>query len=487
MRLDSEGGLTMKGLRIIFMLVAVTVFIGSGGYLLYDYLTSSRDVRDLSNLVQIVEENTSAMEAANEIPQGPSVRVQVGKHEPVNPAGQNMKGEQSEVTPIDKDVENPGETQENGESEPPILLTVADSMEDDGAAKAAQENPQQTVTGSNQSKGAIQPEIMPANDNAEDRDGADGLDSENSLPSVIAVANDAAGIAEVVQDYLEHVITSSNQSVDTIRIEIMPVGDTNNQDDGAGQAQRSSVSVRVQVYGGVGSGLSKQAVSEQIELIVEQCIANDETWTVQSEIIDLNVQIEAAPVLPQYEALYERNSDMVGWIKIEGTQVNCPVMQSSEEIEFYLRRNFEKEYSYSGLPYMDDRCDVSEPNNNLLIYGHNMKDGTMFGELPKYESKSFWEQRRTIQFDLINEVRTYEIIGMFRSKQYEEGEEGFRYYEYIDLSELNRFNEYIEQVKRASFVDTGVTANWGDQILTLSTCSYHVDSGTFVLVAKRIT
>lgn len=216
------------------------------------------------------------------------------------------------------------------------------------------------------------------------------------------------------------------------------------------------------------------------EGLIQNQPENDGSRAVQDEIIFL----KPTPVLPQYEALQKQNTDMVGWLRIEDTKVNYPVMQASGDPEYYLHRNFQKEYAYSGQPFLDTRCDINEPTNSLLIYGHNMKDGTMFGELPYYESKSFWRNRQTIQFDLLSETRTYEIIGIFRSKQYVEGDAGFHYFNYIDLSDMNRFLEFIEQVKSASFFDTGVTASWGDQILMLSTCSYHVEGGTFVVIAK---
>lgn len=196
-------------------------------------------------------------------------------------------------------------------------------------------------------------------------------------------------------------------------------------------------------------------------------------------------EIDLASILPQYQALYQWNSDIVGWIEIETTLVNYPVMQAAEDAEFYLHRNFDKEEAYSGLPFLDGRCDIDSPTDNLLVYGHNMKNGTMFGQLPEFTKKGFYEKHKTIQFDLLNEARTYEIVGVFLSKQYEEGEKGFRYYDYIDLSNMDRFAEYVEQVKKASLYDTGVSADWGDHLLTLSTCYYHVKGGTLVVVARH--
>lgn len=301
--------------------------------------------------------------------------------------------------------------------------------------------------------------------------------------------NDTSGLVALVQDYLREAVTCSDQSVDMVRLVIMPapaVGENPaDQVEDIEQEQKPVFSVKAQGFDRARWASPEQALDDYIEQIVEQYITNDDTWVVQGEIIDLNVHVEPAAILPQYEALYSQNPDMVGWIKIEDTQVNYPVMQSPEDPWFYLRHDFDREYAYSGLPFLDSCCDISTPISNLLIFGHNMKNGTMFGQLPKYKDKAFWEQHQLIQFDLLNETRTYEIIGIFQSKQYKDDEEGFRYYEYTDLTEMDRFIEYIEQVQRASIIDTGITANWGDQLLTLSTCSYYVDDGTFVVVAKR--
>lgn len=191
-------------------------------------------------------------------------------------------------------------------------------------------------------------------------------------------------------------------------------------------------------------------------------------------------------ILPQYRALHDDNADMIGWIRLEGTKINYPVMHTPQEPEYYLHMNFEKTYAYSGLPFLDARCDPCSETQNFIIYAHNMKNGTMFGQLPKFESKSFWKEHPIVEFDSLTEQRKYEVFGAFRSHEFAEGEIGFRYYDYINLSSVSVFQEFVENVKAASFYDTGVTPEYGDQLLTLSTCSYHTDRGTFVLVCRRV-
>lgn len=312
---------------------------------------------------------------------------------------------------------------------------------------------------------------------------------KNAYPAVSAL-NDASGLIVDVQDYLQQTACSENQSIDMIQLVIMPIGTDDNaavQDEDTTQEQPPLLSVEAQLFDCCSVRISsQQTLGDGIEQTVARYITNDETWIVQGEIIELDVYIKPATMLPQYELLYKQNSDIIGWIKIEGTQINYPVMQSPDDPQYYLRRNFKKEYAYSGLPFVDFRCDTSDPSYNLLIYGHNMKNGTQFGQLPKYARKAFWEQHQVFQFDLLYETRTYEIVSIFLSKQYKDDEKGFRYNDYIDLSEMDRFNEYIEQAKEVSIIDTGVEANWGDELLTLSTCHYYIENGTFVVVAKRI-
>ena len=103
----------------------------------------------------------------------------------------------------------------------------------------------------------------------------------------------------------------------------------------------------------------------------------------------------------RYQALYTQNSDLAGWIQIDETNINYPVMQSKQDPDFYLKHNFEKADSPHGCPYVQANCDLQTPSDNILVYGHNMKDGTMFSDLLQYKRESFWEQHRIIRFDTL--------------------------------------------------------------------------------------
>lgn len=190
-------------------------------------------------------------------------------------------------------------------------------------------------------------------------------------------------------------------------------------------------------------------------------------------------------VLHQYSKLFERNSDMAGWIRIDDTIINYPVMLTKQEEEYYLKRDFDKDSDMNGLPFMDARCDIVTPTTNFLIYGHNMKNGSMFSKLLKYEDAKFYEEHKSIVFDTIYEEGIYDIIAVFQTQVAFQGEEVFRYYEMIQAENENDFINYIKEVKNMSIYDIEATAMYGDQLLTLSTCDRRIENGRFVVVARK--
>ena len=189
-------------------------------------------------------------------------------------------------------------------------------------------------------------------------------------------------------------------------------------------------------------------------------------------------------MLTAYASLFESNSDLFGWIEIEGTKLNYPVMYTPDDPEHYLRRAFDGSRSMSGVPFLDGRC--FEGCGNYLIYGHHMKNGTMFASITSYAKEAFWQEHPVIRFDTLYETGTYEIVAAFYAKVYSADDvDVFRYYVYTDLSDPEVFAEYAEQIKGAALYDTGIEVAYGDQLLTLSTCEYHTANGRFVVVAKK--
>lgn len=188
-------------------------------------------------------------------------------------------------------------------------------------------------------------------------------------------------------------------------------------------------------------------------------------------------------MLTHYTGLYEQNPDFYGWLRIDDTIIDYPVMQSVEDPEKYLHANFMAEYSYPGTPFVDYQC--TNDSDNILIYGHNMLDGSMFRSLIKYENKNYWEAHPTIMYSDLYDEYEYEVLAAFYDRVYKKSETCFKFYQFIDAEDEADFDNAIAQFKEKSLYDTGVDAEYGDQLITLVTCAYHVENGRFVVVARR--
>ena len=191
-------------------------------------------------------------------------------------------------------------------------------------------------------------------------------------------------------------------------------------------------------------------------------------------------------MLPEYAELYRQNSDLVGWIRIEDTNINYPVMQSKDEPNFYLKHGFDKKYADCGCPYVQENCDAQKSSDNLIIYGHHMKHGSMFSDLEKFKKKDFWEEHKTFSFNTLYEKQTYEVIAVFKTVVYTGSANEFKYFQFSDAQTPEQFDEYIAKCKEKALYDTGVSAEYGDKLITLSTCEYSNTNGRLVLVAKII-
>lgn len=190
-------------------------------------------------------------------------------------------------------------------------------------------------------------------------------------------------------------------------------------------------------------------------------------------------------VLPQYQALWEKNQDLAGWLSIEGTAIDYPVMHTAQDEEYYLRRAFDRSNSVSGTPFLAAGCFTG--CGNYIIYGHNMKDGSMFAALLNYADDTFWEEHPTIRFDTLEETGTYQVLAAFYiDVSLSEDGVAFPFYEYTGLRDEAIFQEYLAQVGDRALYSTGVTAEFGEQLLTLSTCSYNTSDERFVVVAKQV-
>jgi len=209
--------------------------------------------------------------------------------------------------------------------------------------------------------------------------------------------------------------------------------------------------------------------------------------TERKESVKVNLdsdEVVLPDILDQYKNLYISNKKLIGWLKIDDTRIDYPVMQTSDN-EYYLKHNIDQKEDKNGALFLDKDCKAYPQSTNLIIYGHHMQSGVMFGTLDKYASKDFYEKHKVIEFDTIYEEGLYDVMYVFRSKIYNEDDMVFKYYQFTEALSEQEFDSYMTEMASISLYDTGVTAQYGDHLLTLSTCDYYVKDGRFVVVAKK--
>ncbi|MEY8313201.1 class B sortase [Oscillospiraceae bacterium 42-9] len=215
-------------------------------------------------------------------------------------------------------------------------------------------------------------------------------------------------------------------------------------------------------------------------------------WTIppkgtESEPHGDDITSETAPqpiAADKYAAIYEQNHDFVGWLHIDGTNINYPVMQSPDNPNFYLKHSFDKEYSNYGVPYVQENCELGV-SDNITVYGHHMNDGSMFADLCKYESEDFYREHKTIHFDTMDGFGEYEVVTVFKTVAYSNA--GFPYFLFVNAEKQEDFDDFIAKCSELQLYDTGVTAEYGDKLITLSTCEYSRTNGRMAVVAKKVS
>lgn len=185
------------------------------------------------------------------------------------------------------------------------------------------------------------------------------------------------------------------------------------------------------------------------------------------------------------QKLQEQNSDIVGWIEIEETNISYPVLQGDDDV-FYLTHNYKMEQTEKGSIFLTADYDWNIAGNNLIIYGHNLVNGQMFKDLLKYSDEKFYRKHPVIRFTTNKTDIVFDVMSAFKSRVYNKDEENvFKYYDFINSENKNEYNKFVENAKKYSIYDTGVDAKYGEQLITLITCSYHSDDGRFVLIGKQ--
>ena len=208
---------------------------------------------------------------------------------------------------------------------------------------------------------------------------------------------------------------------------------------------------------------------------------NEEIANINSRVVDP----KTLTVLPEYEGYLKENPDFIGWLVVPDTQVNYPVLQGDDN-GYYLNHGFDGKEDSAGIPFMDYRCDYINPTTNTIIYGHNMNNGSMFGELSKYLEQSFYESHQVITLDTIYEKREYRVVAVCLSEVQYQDNNNFRYYNFINADNDAEYDAFLETIKELSVYGNYIDIQKTDKLLTLSTCNNYTEDGRLFIVAKRI-
>lgn len=193
-----------------------------------------------------------------------------------------------------------------------------------------------------------------------------------------------------------------------------------------------------------------------------------------------------APIANPYADSFKANADMAAWLVVPGTNIDYPVMWTPRDENYYLKRDFNKKSNSNGCLILDTDSNLDPLTTNLIIHGHNMKSGAMFGNLTKYEKEAYYKEHKQIILHTKDGQRNYEVIAAFRSQVYLKTDKVFKFYQFFQADTEAEFDDFYKNIKKLSLYDTGVTAQFGDNFITLSTCVYHVTNGRFVVVAKEV-
>ena len=232
----------------------------------------------------------------------------------------------------------------------------------------------------------------------------------------------------------------------------------------------------------LGGAEQKKNFSELSQLVEQNRMPQSETPSHSADETETAPPEETEPpILPEYAAILDLNPDLVGWIRIPGTVIDYPVMQTPDDPEYYLHHDFYHTVSEWGCIFADAACDVVTPSDNVTLYGHHMQDGSMFAGLDGYGKQEFWEDHQIVEFDSLTQYRRYRVFAVFKTSGYLG--EGFPYHTFVEADSPEDFQDFVSQCKTMSFYDTGITPEYGDKLICLSTCEYTQANGRLVVVA----
>lgn len=228
-------------------------------------------------------------------------------------------------------------------------------------------------------------------------------------------------------------------------------------------------------------------IGENQDVVVEPVnpVTEDDYEVLQSPW-DTAYRQQDLEISPEFLDLYNQNQDFVGWLEIQDTDIKYPVMQTPNDPEYYLRRDFNGNDDSNGTLFVDYRCDLINPGTNTIIFGHNMKSGKMFGGLKKYLNYDYFSNHKTIYFNTLYFKEEYEVVGVGLSQVGYNDDGNYKYYEFINAVSQQEFDEFLQNIQSLSAFDETINLTSSDKILTLSTCNSYTEDGRLFVVAKRV-
>ncbi len=188
----------------------------------------------------------------------------------------------------------------------------------------------------------------------------------------------------------------------------------------------------------------------------------------------------------KYSYLYAVNQDLVGWLKIDNTNLDVQVVQS-EDNNYYLRRDFYKKSSRYGCPYLDFKNDPKYLNDNTVIYGHHMTDGLMFSNLDKYKTLEGYKESPVIEYNTLYETYYFKIFAAFVTNSDVKDDDNYMFNIMVtDFGTDEKFTSFVEEAKKRSIINTGISVQPDDKLITLVTCTYDFDDARLIIMGRML-
>lgn len=219
----------------------------------------------------------------------------------------------------------------------------------------------------------------------------------------------------------------------------------------------------------------------------EETVGEDEEEPSAAEDTPVETTSKGEPIrVYSLEELFSLNGDMTAWLTVPDTGIDYPVMHTPDDVEYYLHTDFDGYYSFSGCLFVGDNCDID--SDIFVIYGHNMNNGSMFGEIDLYSYRDYMDEHCDMILRTRDGNRLYRIFAAFPTKVYEEDDESedFRYYFSVGEKTKEEYQSIVDEICELSVVSVTEKPLYPAQIAYLSTCAYHEDNGRFVVAAYRI-